>query len=95
MQEQKMQIGGKNILPKCLTFQQAAPYCGVSHGTLKNWEKAGLITVYNIVIPGSGRGRRLIDRESLDQFIEGSVGTITTTDICRTKENATGGAARA
>ena len=94
MQEQIQRIGG-TLLPKCLTFQQATPYSGVSNGTLRNWEKAGLITVYNIVIPGSGRGRRLIDRASLDRLIEASVGVTTTTDICRAKEKATGGAIRA
>ena len=76
------------ILPKALTFQSASPYSGLSGGTLRNYEKAGLITVYNVIIPGQTRGRKLIDRQSLDDLLEGNTGTITTANICPTKEVA-------
>ena len=71
-----------NLLPKCLTFQTAAPYAGVSLRTLQNWEKAGLLTVYNILQPGATRGRKLIDREKLDQLIESYVNCRTSAVIC-------------
>ena len=76
------------IPPKALTFQSAALYSGLSGGTLRNYEKAGLITVYNVIIPGQTRGRKLIDRQSLDDLLEGNAGTITTAAICPTKEVA-------
>lgn len=57
-----------------LTFQSAALYAGVSVRTLQNWEQAGCFKSANVVIPGSTRGRRLIDRESLDRFIESFIG---------------------
>ena len=76
------------IPPKALTFQSASLYSGLSGGTLRNYEKAGLITVYNVIIPGQTRGRKLIDRQSLDDLLEGNAGTITTAAICPTKEVA-------
>ena len=59
---------------KWLTFQAASKYVGVSVRTLQNWEGAESFRTANVVLPGSTRGRRLIDRESLDEFIEGFVG---------------------
>jgi excisionase family DNA binding protein len=56
-----------------LTFQTASPYVGVSIRTLQNWEKAGHLRVANVAPMGT-RGRRLIDREHLDRFIESYVG---------------------
>ena len=79
-------VGG--ILPKALTFQNASAYSGVSQGTLRNYEKAKLIRVFNVIIPGQTRGRKLIDRQSLDDLLEGNVGTITTAVICQTKNVA-------
>jgi len=76
------------ITPKTLTFQQACHYSGLSVGTLRNYEKAGLVEVYNIMIPGATRGRRLIDRASLDSLIESSVGIATTANICGKKGGA-------
>ena len=43
---------------------------------LQNHIKAGFIRSSNCVAPGSTRGRRLIDRESLDAFIEAGVGKV-------------------
>lgn len=56
-----------------LTFQAGAKYVGVSVRTLHNWEKAGCFITAN-VCPMGGRGRRLIDRKSLDDFIQSFVG---------------------
>jgi hypothetical protein len=68
--------------PRWLTYQTAPKYCGLSARTLLNYELAGLIKVANVIQPGSTRGRKLIDRESLDRLIEESVGQKTTAPIC-------------
>lgn len=68
--------------PRWLTFQAAPKYCGISIRTLQNYENAGLIAVANVIQPGAKRGRKLIDRESLDRLIEDSVGIKTTAEIC-------------
>lgn len=59
--------------PRWITFQAASPYIGVSLRTLQNWEKAGHLRTANVAPMGS-RGRRLIDREHLDAFIESFIG---------------------
>lgn len=74
--------------PKALTFQSASVYSGLSVGTLKNYEKAKLFRVFNVIIPGSSRGRKLIDRQSLDDLLEGNAGTVTTATICPAGEVA-------
>ena len=56
-----------------ITFQAGSQYVGVSVRTLQNWEKAGLFRTANVT-PCGGRGRRLIDRLSLDAAIEAFVG---------------------
>jgi hypothetical protein len=68
--------------PRWLTYQAAPSYCGLSKRTLQNYENAGLIRVGNIIQPGSRRGRKLIDRESLDELIERSFGRKTEVEIC-------------
>jgi Helix-turn-helix domain len=62
------------IPARWLTFQAGSQYVGVSVRTLQNWEKAGGFRTANVAPCGS-RGRRLIDRESLDQFLESYVGS--------------------
>lgn len=54
-------------------IHQAALYSGVSSRLIENWIRAGLIRSSNVIAPGSTRGRRLIDRESIDAFIEAGV----------------------
>lgn len=71
--------------PKWLTYQSAPKYCGLSTRTLQNYEAAGLIRVANIIQPGAKRGRKLIDRESLDELIEASFGRKTEVAICKRK----------
>jgi hypothetical protein len=73
---------GNAFPPKTLTFQQASYYTGVSVETLENYAKADLITVSNVIMPGATRGRKLIDRKSLDLLIDSSVGVSTTAVIC-------------
>ncbi len=68
--------------PRWLTYQTGSEYCGISIRTLQNYENAGLIVVANVIQPGAKRGRKLIDRESLDRFIMESVGTKTQIKIC-------------
>jgi len=62
------------IAPRWLTLDKAAAYCGLGQRCLQNYIKAGHIRSSNAVAPGATRGRRLIDRESLDAFIEAGVG---------------------
>jgi hypothetical protein len=54
-------------------MQGAAIYCGVTTRTLDTWQKAGCFKTANVT-PMGGRGRRLVDRDSLDAFIESYVG---------------------
>ncbi len=68
-----MQGKQSEITSRWLTFQAGSKYVGVSVKTLQNWEKAGAFRTANVT-PCGGRGRRLIDRMSLDAFIEGCVG---------------------
>lgn len=60
------------ITPRWLTYERASAYSSLSTRTLESHVKAGLIQSRNVCTPGRKRGRRLIDRESLDSFIEGS-----------------------
>lgn len=68
--------------PGWLTFQAASKYCGLSIRTLQNYDSAGLIIVANVIRPGSKRGRKLIERNSLDRFIRESIGARTEVKIC-------------
>ena len=70
------------IPPRWLTYQAAPKYCGISTRTLQNYENAGLIVVANVIQPGAKRGRKLIDRESLDRLIMESIGVKTQVVIC-------------
>ena len=73
------------ITPRWMTFKMAAHYSGLSEGTLRNYESAELLRVANVIKPGATRGRKLIDREHLDKFIESHIGTVTTAEICPCK----------
>lgn len=52
------------VQPKYLTLADARAYCGLSERTLKRAIKAEKVKSFI-------QGRRLIDRESLDAWIEG------------------------
>ena len=60
----------KQITPQWLTIEGATKYSGLSDGTIWTYIRAGHIVSSNIVLPGNRRGRRLINRASLDAFIE-------------------------
>jgi len=62
------------ITPRWLTLAGAARYCGLSERTIENYIKDGLIVSANVIRPGASRGRRLVDRCSLDSFIESQIG---------------------
>jgi hypothetical protein len=57
------------IASRWLSLQSGSNYSGVSSQTLRNWAKAGHLTLHNVSPMGS-RGRVLIDRLELDAFIE-------------------------
>jgi len=57
------------------SLQDAAHYAGVSKRLIELWEKAGHIRVSRVITPGNSKGRVLVDRESLDEFIESYLGT--------------------
>jgi hypothetical protein len=62
------------IESRWLTYLNASKYSGLSVRVLQNHTAAGYVRSSNACAPGSSRGRRLIDRESLDAFIEAGVG---------------------
>jgi Helix-turn-helix domain len=55
-------------------MEGAVHYCGLCEGTLYKLVKDKLITSSNVILPGNSRGRRLIKRSSLDEFIEAGIG---------------------
>jgi excisionase family DNA binding protein len=61
------------IAPRWLTLKAAAVYSGVSEQTIRNWAKAGHLTLHNVTVMG-GRGRVLVDRLELDALIESYAG---------------------
>jgi len=63
--------------PRWMGYAMASHYSGLGQRVLQNHVAAGFIRSSNAVAPGSTRGRRLIDRESLDAFIEAGVGSKT------------------
>ena len=61
--------------PGWLSLADSGVYAGVSKRLIETWEKAGHITVARVITPGNVKGRVLVDRESLDRFIESYIGT--------------------
>jgi len=64
----------QTILPRWLTLEGAAKYTGLSQRTIENYIKDGLIISANVMRPGASRGRRLVERPSIDAFIEQCIG---------------------
>lgn len=62
-----------NIAPRWLTYPGASAYSGLGTRVLENHVKAGFIRSSRACAPGNTRGRTLIDRQSLDAFIEAGV----------------------
>ena len=65
-----MQTKKHAIIPKWLTLEGASTYSGLTIRTLQNYIAAGHVRSANVVAAGNSRGRRLVDRASLDAFIE-------------------------
>lgn len=63
----------EQIEPRWLTYEGAERYSGLNKRTLQNYVKDGHVRSSNVKQPGATRGRRLIDRQSLDEFIEGGI----------------------
>lgn len=59
-----------HITPQWLTIEGARRYTGLSSNTIYNYIKSGHVVSAMVKLPGNGRGRRLINRASLDAFIE-------------------------
>jgi hypothetical protein len=72
-----------------LSLQDSAHYAGTSKRLIELWEKAGHIRVARVITPGHTKGRVLVDRESLDSFIESYIGT-PPADIAVVKHNREG-----
>jgi hypothetical protein len=60
---------GKQVDPAWLSWSQAAQYSGLCIQSLRNAEKTGAFETRMVVIKGRSKGRRLINRESLDRWI--------------------------
>jgi hypothetical protein len=58
--------------PRWLTLELSSKYLSFGRSHLEVLIKEKLIISKNVRLPGASRGRRLIDRLSLDAFIEGS-----------------------
>lgn len=65
------------IQPRWLGVADAATYSGVSQRLLENWVRDGLVVASLVRAPGKAKGRRLIDRESIDRHIEAGIGRFT------------------
>jgi hypothetical protein len=66
------------ITPRWLSYKGASHYSGLSIRVLQDHVKGGRIVASNVIAPGATRGRRVISRESLDQFIEQGIGRVST-----------------
>ena len=61
------------ITPQWLTIEGARRYSGLSDGTIYAYIRSGHVVSAMVTLPGNRRGRRLINRASLDAFIESYV----------------------
>ncbi|WP_193211998.1 hypothetical protein [Luteolibacter marinus] len=55
---------------KWMTYAVASHYSGLSTALIEDLALSGEIVSTNVLRKGASRGRRLIKRESLDEFIE-------------------------
>ncbi len=56
--------------PRWLNLKAASRYSGLSLRLLQDYVRLGFVVSYLAKRPGAARGRRLIDRLSLDRFIQ-------------------------
>jgi hypothetical protein len=73
MQEKSCTIEIGTTAARWLSLKGASAYAGICSQTIRNWAKAGHLTLHNVVLMGS-RGRVLIDRLELDALIESYAG---------------------
>ena len=64
----------ESTLPAWLTVAEAARYSGLSQALLYELIKEHCIISSTVLRPGRRRGRRLIQRASIDAFIEKGIG---------------------
>lgn len=70
----------QQIRPTWLSYLNASKYSGLSVSALQEHVKSGAIVTSNIRKPGAKRGRRLLCRRSIDQFIEDQIVTPSTSN---------------
>jgi hypothetical protein len=83
-----MQQQNDAMSARWMTFQSAAKYLGVHIRTVENWEKLKCFKVARVIAPGKVKGRVLIDRISLDAYIEQFVGAAPQVIPMNTQANA-------
>ena len=66
----------QHIEPKWLTLEGGVVYSGLSRPLLEVAIREGIIRSSHVRKPGAKRGRRLIERKSLDAWIESGVGEV-------------------
>lgn len=62
------------IVPRFMGYKQAAIYSGLGERVLQLYVAAGHIRASHCRAPGNSRGRTLLDRASIDEFIERGIG---------------------
>jgi hypothetical protein len=77
-----------NLKPAWFTVADAAKYSGLSAALLYELIKEDCIVSSTVLRPGRRRGRRLVQRASIDAFIEAGVGR-------SSADNLRGGASKA
>lgn len=60
--------------PKWVTLQQATKYCGLSVRTIEKASSDGLVETSHVRLLNTTRGRRLVNLESIDLWIESGIG---------------------
>lgn len=68
---------------KWFKIRGAAQYAGVSERLVELWLAAGTIKTTLVRMPGKRRGVRLVNRESLDSFLEEGVGEVVDLEMNR------------
>jgi hypothetical protein len=70
----EIRVGTANLEPRWLKVEAAVSYSGISRTALYRILAAGNIRSSSIRCSGASRGIRLIDRASLDAYIESFAG---------------------
>jgi hypothetical protein len=73
---------------KWFKIREAARYAGVSERLVELWLSAGSIKTTLVRMPGKRRGVRLVNRESLDSFLEAGVGEVVDLEMNRNRKGS-------